>query len=234
MPKRVLITGVSGGIGSSTARIFVGSDWSVVGIDREPPTKASRMEFLSADLGIAEDLERALDDASALGRFDCIVNNAGILLSESITETPVEDWDHVLAVNLRAPFQLIRRALSLVNAEGGSIINVGSVHSVATSAGKGSYAASKAGLIGLSRVAALEMAASNIRVNAVLPGAIATSMLPNSQRETVAAKTPLHRLGSPEDVAQAILFLADPDRSGFITGQTIVVDGGASCRLGTE
>lgn len=234
MSRSVLITGVSRGIGSSTGKVFAESDWAVVGIDKEPPTKASHMEFISGDLGIAEELERVLDKAGGLCKFDCIVNNAGILLTESISETGIGDWDHILAVNLRAPFQVIRRVPSLIATEGGSIVNVGSVHSLATSSGKGSYAASKAGLVGLTRVAALELARHNIRVNAVLPGAIATPMLPDPMRETIVAKTPLQRLGTPEDVAQAILFLADPDRSAFMTGQTIVIDGGASCRLSTE
>lgn len=232
MKKRVLITGVAGGIGSAAARMFSSLAWDIVGMDVKP-TADVNVDFLNVDFAAADHLELILDRLPT-GSFDCIVNNAGVLLPAPIRDASLDDWEHVVAVNLRCPFQLMRRAPSLLAQHGASIVNVGSIHSLVTSTGKGSYAASKAGLVALTRVGALEMAPLNIRVNAVLPGAITTSMLPEQHRERIRSRTPLKRLGTPEDVAQAILFLADSERSGFITGQSVIVDGGASTQLATE
>ncbi len=176
------------------------------------------------------------------------MNNAAIQVAKPIIETSVEEWDMVMASNLRSVFLGARLAFPLLKAAGGgAIVNVSSVHAVATSANIAAYAASKGGLLALTRAMAIEFAPENIRVNAILPGAVDTPMLrAGLQRghvaggtvldrlENLARKTVNGRVGQPEEIANCIYFLADNSQSSFMTGQAMIVDGGATARLSTE
>jgi NAD(P)-dependent dehydrogenase (short-subunit alcohol dehydrogenase family) len=150
-----------------------------------------------------------------------------------------------MASNVRSAYLTMRAAFPLMRDRDAAVVNVSSVHAVATSHGVAAYATSKAALVGLTRAAAVELAASGIRVNAVLPGAIDTPMLKAGARRRgderadaalteLESRTPLGRVAQPEEIAQAILFLSDSSRSSFMTGQTLIVDGGAISHLSTE
>jgi NAD(P)-dependent dehydrogenase (short-subunit alcohol dehydrogenase family) len=180
-------------------------------------------------------------------RLDALVNNAAIQLSKPLAETSVEEWDAVMSSNLRSAYLTSRQARPMLAAVQGSIVNVSSVHAVATSVAISAYAASKGGLAALTRALAVEFAPDGIRVNAVLPGAVDTPMLREgvgrgelggqSVEQRLAAlgrRTPLGRIGRPDEIARSILFLASKDQASFITGQTLVVDGGATAHLSTE
>jgi NAD(P)-dependent dehydrogenase (short-subunit alcohol dehydrogenase family) len=177
-----------------------------------------------------------------------LVNNAAVQVTKPLIEMTVEEWDMVIANNLRPAFLLSKLAYPLFKAAGGgAIVNVSSVHAVQTSANIAAYAASKGGLLALTRATAIEFANDNIRVNAILPGAVDTPMLRAglnrghvsgddiyARLDNLARKTVNGRIGQPEEIAQAIYFLADNTQSSFMTGQAMIVDGGATARLSTE
>lgn len=234
-----VITGAAGGIGAAAAGLFRGDGWYVVGIDQagsEPNGTDRPLVVDIADEAAVETLMRSLQD---LGHIDALVNNAAISLRVSLDETTTAAWDRLMAVNLGAAFLTTRAAIPLMRDLGGAIVNVSSVHALATTDNASAYAAAKAGLVGLTRATALELAPLKIRVNAVLPGAVDTPMLRSGvgqveRVQRIADHTPLGRVAEPSEIAEAILFLADGHRSSFITGQTLVVDGGALARLSTE
>ena len=218
---------------------MVGVDWeakSVKGVDR----------FLEADVSDAEAWSRIVETVrQEQGRLDALVNNAAVQICKPIVEMTVEEWDRTLNTNLRATFLAVRGLHDLLR--GGAIVNVSSVHAKATSADIGAYAASKGGMLAFTRSLAIELADDDIRVNAVLPGAVDTQMLRDglgrghaegaSIQERVDALGDRHvggRVGQPSEIAQAILFLADGKRSSFVTGEALTVDGGATARLSTE
>ncbi|HNS61684.1 MAG TPA: SDR family oxidoreductase, partial [Anaerolineales bacterium] len=165
-----------------------------------------------------------------------------------LIETSVDEWDAVMASNLRSVFLFVKLAHSLMkSAGGGAVVNVSSVHAIQTSANIAAYAASKGGLLALTRAMAIEFAPDNIRVNAILPGAVDTPMLRaglgrghvghgdvEERLDNLARKTVSGKVGKPEEIASAIYFLADNEQSSFMTGQALVVDGGATARLSTE
>jgi glucose 1-dehydrogenase len=235
-----LITGSAGGIGRATVAAFQRAGWSVIGLDRDEDRLSDR--WIRADLADADILEAAITSLPDLEGLDALVNNAAELIPGSVTDASLEHWDRTMAVNVRSAFLATKLAHRLLLRRSGAIVNVASVHALATSRGVASYAASKGALVALTRASALDLSAAGIRVNAVLPGAVDTPMLLGSlDREPratamadLASRTPLGRVGNPEDIAEAILFLADRDRSSFITGQLLVVDGGAMVRLSTE
>ena len=168
-----------------------------------------------------------------------MINNAALQVVKPLLDTTVEEWDAVMASNLRSVFLGAKLAYPLLkNKGGGAIVNVSSVHAIATSSGVGSYAASKGGLLALTRSMAIEFAQDNIRVNAILPGAVDTPMLSahldQIRLENLAKRTVNGRIGMPSEIAHAIYFLADDEQSSFMTGQSIVVDGGATAKLSTE
>jgi glucose 1-dehydrogenase len=244
--RTALVTGALGGIGRATVAELARCGWQVFGADRAggpPPDGCARL--FPADLGSPSDVEALFDELdTSVDHLDALINNAAIQLCKPIVETTVDEWDEVMRVNLRAAFLATKRAHGLLSARGGAIVNVSSVHAVATSANIGAYAASKGGLLALTRALAIELA-PRIRVNALLPGAVDTPMLRagigRAGGATVeeglaglADRTVLGRVGMPAEIAQAIVFLADPDRSSFMTGQAVIVDGGATCRLSTE
>ncbi|MBA4380645.1 MAG: NAD(P)-dependent oxidoreductase, partial [Anaerolinea sp.] len=176
------------------------------------------------------------------------VNNAALQISKPLLETSVEEWDAVMASNLRSVFLSAKLAYPLFKAAaGGAIVNVSSVHAVQTSANIAAYAASKGGLLALTRALAIEFAPDDIRVNAILPGAVDTPMLRaglgrghagdgeiQERLDNLARKTVSGKVGKPEEIAHAIYFLADNTQSSFMTGQAMIVDGGATARLSTE
>jgi NAD(P)-dependent dehydrogenase (short-subunit alcohol dehydrogenase family) len=247
----VIITGAAGGIGRATVKLFDESGWHVIGVDRAPfgdqfPESGL---FVQADISRPEDLEDIFAQAQTFtDRLDALVNNAAVQIAKPLIETSVDEWDEVMTSNLRSLFLSAKLAYPLFKTGGGgAIVNVSSVHAVATSANISAYAASKGGSLALTRAMAIEFAPDGIRVNAILPGAVDTPMLHAGlsrghvgdgdiyQRlENLANKTVIGRVGTPSEIAHAIYFLADETQSSFMTGQALVVDGGATARLSTE
>jgi NAD(P)-dependent dehydrogenase (short-subunit alcohol dehydrogenase family) len=249
MKRVVLVTGAAGGIGRATAAVFHQEGWETVAVDRSAAVGfPSGVEFHQADVsdpGAVEGLVRWLRGKT--DRLDALVNNAAIQIVKPLVSTTVEEWDAVMASNLRSIFLTAREAYPLLRAARGAIVNVSSVHAVATSVEIAAYAASKGGSLALTRAMALEFARDGVRVNAVLPGAVDTPMLHaglmrghvaggtlEERMADLAGRTVMGRIGAPEEIARTILFLADSTQSSFMTGQSVIVDGGATCRLSTE
>ena len=246
--KNVLVTGVSSGIGQALVERFARRGCRVWGIDRVAPGSDAQLTgFLRFDLANLDELPSAV--ASLLGgetSLDVLVNNAAHQDCAPLEEAQLESIRRQLDVNLLAPLVLTQACLNYLTQAKGAVVNVASVHALATSQGIGAYAASKGGLLAWTRAAALELASRGIRVNAVLPGAVDTPMLRDGLRRgqvegsspdgllRFAAKHPLGRVGRPDDIAAAVEFLADGERAGFVTGASLVVDGGVLARLSTE
>lgn len=236
--KKALVTGASRGIGRAVADRFIAEGAEVWGIGtREPDGLAGwleaaggRLRWVSADLG---DLERVEELTEGLikdsGGFDILVNNAGITRDNLSFRMSIADFQKVLDVNLSSPFIMARTVgRAMARDRRGSIINMASVVGIHGNGGQANYAAAKAGVIGFTKSLAQEVAARGVRVNAIAPGFIATDMtgaMTDEAREKTLRLIPLKRMGSPEDVARAVLFLAS-DESAYITGQVIPVDGG--------
>lgn len=244
----VLITGAAGGIGQATCRVFHEAGWSVIGVDRREARLDGVDRYLVADISDPAAPGRIMREVRETSdRLDALVNNAAMQICKPILETSPEEWDLVMASNIRSVFLSVREAYPMLAKARGSIISVSSVHAVATSKNIAAYAASKGALLAFTRSMALEFGEAGIRVNAVLPGAVDTPMLHDGlARGHVEAdsvdglvrglgrKHVLGRVGTPEEIGKAILFLADPGLSSFITGQSLIVDGGAMARLSTE
>jgi NAD(P)-dependent dehydrogenase (short-subunit alcohol dehydrogenase family) len=249
--KTVLITGAGGGIGRATVALFAEKGWRVIGVDRAEfgdgfPDNGN---FIRADISDASALENIFSQVRASTQeLEALVNNAAVQVAKPLVETTVEEWDAVMASNLRSAFLFMKLAHPLFkDSGGGAIVNVSSVHAVQTSVNIAAYAASKGGLLALTRAMAIEFAPDNIRVNAILPGAVDTPMLRaglgrghvghgdmQTRLDNLARKTVNGRVGQPSEIAHAIYFLADSEQSSFMTGQAMVVDGGATARLSTE
>lgn len=249
--RYVLITGAAGGIGRAAVDLFSNKGWRVIGVDRAEFGTGFPVSgmFIKSDIAEPNDLENIFWKANEFTQsLDALINNAAIQVAKPLLETSVEEWDRVMASNLRSVFLGTKLAHPLLkNTGSAAIVNVSSVHAVATSSNIAAYAASKGGLLALTRAMAIEFAMDNIRVNAILPGAIDTPMLRSGlgrghvggdtmqQRlDNLAFRTVNGRVGRPEEIAQAIYFLADNDQSSFMTGQAMIVDGGATARLSTE
>lgn len=243
----MIVTGACGGIGSATTAAFREAGWYVIGIDRAPPSGTPDTdEFVLADLAADNGISELRKKLSHVSELDALVNNAAVQVNGPLVETSDEDWDRVMNTNVRAAFQMIRAFHSALSAASGAVVNIGSVHSVATSLNVSVYAASKGALAALTRSTALELASDGIRSNAVLPGAVMTPMLedglgrrPHPQglsgnANDLIARTPLGFIASPAQIAPTILHLADGDLSPYTTGQMMIVDGGATARLSTE
>jgi len=250
MTKTILITGAGGGIGRGCVHYFSEKGWRVIGVDRSDFGDGfpQNGHFIKADISHPESVEQIFQEARDFHpTLDALVNNAAVQVAKPLVETTVEEWDSVMASNLRSVFLFVKLAYPLLKKNGGAIVNVSSVHAIQTSANIAAYAASKGGLLALTRAMAIEFAPYNIRVNAILPGAVDTPMLRaglsrghaghgNMQErlDNLAGKTVNGRVGTPEEIAHAIYFLADSEQSSFMTGQALVVDGGATARLSTE
>ncbi len=246
----VLITGAAGGIGRATVALFAEKGWLVIGVDRADFGEGfpSNGLFIKSDISRPEDMQAIFEQANQFtDGLDALVNNAALQVAKPIMETSVEEWDTVMASNLRSVFLGVKLAYPLLKANGGAVVNVSSVHAIQTSANIAAYAASKGGLLALTRAMAIEFAPENIRVNAILPGAVDTPMLRaglgrghvgqgdmQERLDNLARKTVNGKVGKPEEIAHAIYFLADNEQSSFMTGQALVVDGGATARLSTE
>jgi NAD(P)-dependent dehydrogenase (short-subunit alcohol dehydrogenase family) len=249
MKRVALITGIMGGIGAATAEVFLDEGWQVFGFDRDSHVKnLEGVHFIQCDLVDSTAVEVSIAEiAQSVDRLDALVNNAAVQTCKPLIEMTVEEWDLVMATNLRPVFLTVKHSYNLLKRAKGSIINVSSVHAKATSKDIAAYAASKGGMVALTRAMAIEFAEDGIRVNAVLPGAVDTQMLRDGLRrghvgegsdnellQALGEKTVMGRVGQPEEIAQTILYLAEPQKSGFMTGHSMVVDGGATIRLSTE
>ncbi|KRE04053.1 3-oxoacyl-ACP synthase [Bosea sp. Root670] len=235
--RKALVTGATGGLGGAIARTLHAQGASVA----ISGTRAEALEALAAELGervvIApcnlsdkDSVEALVPTAEEkLGGLDILVNNAGITRDNLFIRLKDEDWDSVLAVNLTAAFRLSRAAVkSMMRRRYGRIVAIGSVVGTMGNPGQGNYAAAKAGLIGMSKALAAEVASRNITVNVVAPGFIESPMtqaLNDKQREGILSDVPMGRLGEGADVAAAVAFLASTE-AGYVTGQTLHVNGG--------
>jgi 3-oxoacyl-[acyl-carrier protein] reductase len=235
--KRALVTGASGGIGREIAKALAGAG-AAVGVSG---TRVAALEEVAGEIGggarvlpcnLADlaAVDRLVPEAeAALGGLDILVNNAGITRDGLFMRMKDEDWDAVLLVNLTAVFRLTRAALrGMMRQRHGRIINISSLTGVAGNPGQGNYAASKAGLIGMGKSLAQEVASRGITVNAIAPGFVASAMtdeLDERQMAAILPKIPIGRLGTGAEIAAAAVFLASAEAS-YITGQTINVNGG--------
>ena len=242
MPKKkiAVITGASRGIGRSIALALAAQGATVVAVDMDQVTTDAVVEELKViggkalavvgNVTVPGDAERMMDAAvEAYGRVDILVNNAGITRDGLLMRMKDEEWDAVMNVNLKGAFLCTRAAFKVMSKQRyGRIINIASVVGQMGNAGQANYCASKAGLIGLTKSNAREIAKRNITVNAVAPGFIATAMtdaLSDKVRAELTAQIPLERLGSADDIANAVVFLAS-EASGYITGHVLSVNGG--------
>jgi 3-oxoacyl-[acyl-carrier protein] reductase len=235
--KTALVTGASGGIGAEIARALHGQG-AVVGLSgtRREALEAlasalgGRVFVLPADLSVPEEAARLIAEAeAAMGKVDILVNNAGLTKDGLVLRMSDADWDKVLNVDLGAPFRLTKAVLKfMLRRRAGRIINIGSIVGTTGNPGQANYCAAKAGLIGMTKSLAQEVASRGITVNLVAPGFIETPMtdaLNDAQKGELSGKIPLGRLGSPADVAAAVVYLA-ADEAGWVTGSTIHVNGG--------
>ena len=243
--KVIIVTGASSpkGIGAETARRFAeegakaivitsrqqseNSAQSVVAILKKQGCEAL---WIPGDITDPEVPRKIIQlTRSTFGRLDVLVNNAGAKIDKPINAISAFDWDIVLNTNLRAAYLMIRESISAFSKnDGGAIVNVSSIVGLYGNTGQANYAAAKAGIVGLTRSAAIDLGRRNIRVNAVQPGFVDTDMtnkLSSDMKEVLVDATPLGRLGMPIDIANMIVFLASK-RAAFITGQAIAIDGG--------
>jgi 3-oxoacyl-[acyl-carrier protein] reductase len=237
--KTALVTGASGGIGGAIAKVLHGQGASVV----LSGTRGEALEALKHELGArahvavcnltdtasVEALPKAAE--AAAGPIDILINNAGITRDNLFLRMKDEEWDQVIAVDLTAAFRLSRAVLrGMMKKRWGRIVSITSTVGAVGNAGQSNYAAAKAGLAGMTKSLAAEVASRNITVNCVAPGVIATAMtdvLNEDQKKAWLGRIPAGRFGSPEDIAAAVVYLAS-NEAGYITGQTLHVNGGAA------
>jgi len=236
--KTALVTGASGGIGGAIAKALHGQGAHVV----LSGTRADALDGLKAELGmrastapcnlsVSAEVEELMKkaEAAAGGPIDILINNAGITRDNLFMRMKDEEWDQVIAVNLTAAFRLSRAALrNMMKKRWGRIVTITSVVGVTGNPGQGNYAAAKAGLIGMTKALAAEVASRNITVNCVAPGFVATAMtgaLTPDQKTAILTRVPAGRLGDSKDVAAAVVYLAS-EEAQYVTGQTLHVNGG--------
>ncbi len=235
--KKALVTGASGGIGGAIAEALhaAGAEVTLSGT-REAPLReladrlGSRAHVVTANLSSAEEVEGLPKAAiAAMGGLDILVNNAGITRDNLFMRMSDEEWQQVIDVNLTSSFRLCRGVLrGMMKARWGRIVNISSVVGATGNAGQGNYAAAKAGLVGMSKSLAYEVASRGITVNCIAPGFIETAMtekLNEDQKSRLLTQIPAGRMGTAEEIAAAALFLSSAE-AGYVTGTTVHVNGG--------
>jgi len=235
--RTALVTGASGGIGGAIARALhrQGATIAISGTRRDALDAlavelADRVHVFRCDLADKDQVEKLVPDVEqALSQLDILVNNAGITRDNIFVRLKDEDWNQVIAVDLTAGFRLARAAArGMMRRRFGRIIGITSVVGITGNAGQGNYAAAKAGMIGMTKALAHEVAPRNVTVNCIAPGFVGTAMtavLNEKQREAILAAVPARRLGTGEEVAAAAVFLAS-NEAAYVTGQTLHVNGG--------
>ena len=238
--KVAIVTGASRGIGEAIAKQLSSCGAQIILIARNSDQLVAAKETIISNGGIAESITGDVSNLNSIseivtntidkwGRIDILVNNAGIVRDNIIMRMKEDDWDSVMNINLKGCINGIKSvARPMIKNKAGRIINITSVVGQIGNAGQSNYAASKAGIMGLTKSMAKELGSRNITVNAVAPGYITTDMtneLNNEVKEQMKSSIPLRRLGTPDDVANLVCFLAS-DEAGYITGQTFNVDGG--------
>jgi 3-oxoacyl-[acyl-carrier protein] reductase len=235
--KRALVTGASGAIGSGIARALH-AQGAIIGLsgtrrealDALAAELAERVHVFPCDLADSGQVEELVPQTeAAMGEVDILVNNAGVNRDNLFVRLSDADWDKVIAVNLTAGFRLTRAALRpMMRNRWGRVIGISSVVAFTGNAGQGNYAASKAGIIGMTKALAAEVASRNVTVNAIAPGFITSAMtdaLNEKQREMILARVPIKRLGTVAEIGAAAVYLASPE-AAYVTGQTLHVNGG--------
>ena len=236
MERVAVVTGAAQGIGRRTAEVLAAAGYAVAVFDLQQVTGLGDALVVTGDVTDAADVDRlATAVLERFGRVDALVNNAGIAYIAPAEATPLDHWRRVLEVNLTGPFLLSQVLGRHMLAQGsGAIVNIASVAGLRGVADRAAYNAGKHGLVGLTRTLAAEWGGRGVRVNAVCPGWVKTDMDDVSQSAgaygdaDITEHVPLGRFAQPEDVAQAVAYLADPARSGFVNGVTLSVDGGWS------
>ena len=235
--KTALVTGASGGIGVAIAEALhaAGATVGLHGTRKERLQEIAdglgeRAHVLPADISTAEGVKALAEAATeAMGQVDILVNNAGITRDGLFVRMSDEDWDAVMDINLKSVFRLTRElAYPMMRRKGGRIVNISSVVGVTGNPGQGNYCASKAGMIGMSKSLAAEIASRGVTVNCVAPGFIETPMtdaLNDKQKDAILSTVPMKRLGSGAEVASAVVYLASRE-AAYVTGQTLHVNGG--------
>jgi 3-oxoacyl-[acyl-carrier protein] reductase len=234
--RLALVTGASGGIGEAIARALHGAGATVVlsgtrldALEALRGALGERAHVAAANLAEPDAADALVARAEAIGPVDILVNNAGLTRDGLALRMKDADWQQVIDVDLSAPFRLARAALKgMLKRRSGRIIGIASIVGVTGNAGQANYAAAKAGMIGMSKALAQEVASRGVTVNCVAPGFIATPMtaaLTDEQKARLTERIPLGRLGTPDDVAAAVLYLAGPG-AAWVTGTTLHVNGG--------
>ena len=235
--KTALVTGASGGIGGAIARALhrQGATVTLSGtraeaLEQVRAALGDRVHVVAARMDDAADIDRLAKEAeAAMGKLDILVNNAGITRDNISMRMKDEEWEKVLQVNLTGTFRLTRAAMrGMMKRRFGRVINITSIVGVTGNPGQANYAAAKAGLIGMSKSLAQELASRGITVNCVAPGFIATPMtdaLTDDQKATILARVPAARLGTPDEIASGVVYLAS-DEAAYVTGQTLHINGG--------
>jgi NAD(P)-dependent dehydrogenase (short-subunit alcohol dehydrogenase family) len=249
--KTCLVTGVGSGIGKSIAEVFARYGATVIGCDRDTvsgqkvidtiASQGAKSQFICCDITQEEQVREMVDKAIGIWqRIDVLVNNAGINFAKPFLDTTVGEWDRVINTDLRGTYLCCRAVIPhMLDSGGGSIVNIGTVHTVACLPGAAPYDAAKWGVVGMSKALAVEFADRNIRVNVLSPGLIATKIwddikaaAPDVEKAMKhwRANIPMQRVGEPDEVAELAAVLAS-DRSRYMTGTNIIVDGGMTSQL---
>lgn len=249
--KVAIVTGTGAGIGRSIAEIFAREGARVAAASRraengqpvvdEINDAGDKAIFIECDISRVEDVRKLIGDTlEAFGRIDVLVNNAGVNFAKPFEKTEPEDWDRVINTDLRGTYLCSRLAIPpMLEIGGGAIINIATVHTLACLSGAAPYDAAKWGMVGLTKALAVEFASRNIRVNALSPGLIDTQIWQDIQKaapdlnqclEYWKANIPMGRVGRPEEIAYAAVFLAS-DEASYVTGSNFLVDGGMTSQL---
>ncbi len=235
--KNIIITGASGGIGNSIVKKLSEFEANILATGtkikklEELKSNVKNVKILSFDISQSEKIEEFIENATTQlgGKLDCIINNAGLTQDNLAIRMSLDEWKKVININLTSTFLLSKFAIKkMLKNKSGKIVNITSIVGHTGNLGQANYAASKAGIIAMSKSLAIEYAKKNININCISPGFIQSAMtdkIDEKIRELMISKIPSARLGQPEDVANAVLFLAS-DQSNYINGETIHVNGG--------